>query len=69
MSNEKHNVSIDLAPGGLLTIAFIVLKLCHVINWSWVWVLAPTWIPLAFALTVVACFFLAYVFTDIFTRR
>ena len=28
----------------LLTIAFIILKLCGVINWSWVWVLAPLWI-------------------------
>lgn len=30
---------------GLLTIAFIVLKLCKVINWSWIWVFAPLWIP------------------------
>ena len=32
---------------GLLTIVFIVLKLTKVINWSWVWVLAPFWIPVA----------------------
>lgn len=31
----------------LLTIAFIVLRLCNVIDWAWVWVLAPLWIPLA----------------------
>ena len=31
---------------GLLTIVFIVLKLTGVINWSWVWVLAPIWIDL-----------------------
>jgi len=31
---------------GLLTIVFIVLKLTHVISWSWWWVLAPTLIPL-----------------------
>ena len=30
---------------GLLTIAFIILKLCDVIDWSWLWVLAPLWIP------------------------
>lgn len=30
----------------VLTIVFIVLKLCHVIEWSWLWVLAPLWIPL-----------------------
>ena len=31
----------------ILTIVFIVLKLCHVIEWSWLWVLAPLWGPLA----------------------
>lgn len=29
----------------LLTI-FIVLKLCNLITWSWIWVLSPFWIPL-----------------------
>ena len=29
---------------GLLTIAFIVLKLTNVITWSWWWVLSPLWI-------------------------
>ena len=28
----------------LLGLAFIILKLCKVINWPWVWVLAPIWI-------------------------
>ena len=31
----------------LLTIAFIVLKLCGVIKWSWLWVLSPIWITLS----------------------
>ena len=31
---------------GLLAIAFIVLKLCNVIDWSWIWVLSPIWISL-----------------------
>lgn len=35
---------------GLLTIAFIVLRLLGVITWSWWWVLAPTWVPIAVAL-------------------
>ena len=30
---------------GLLQVAFIVLKLIGKIDWSWVWVLAPLWIP------------------------
>jgi hypothetical protein len=33
-------------------VVFVVLKLTHVIEWSWWWVLSPLWIPLAFALVV-----------------
>ena len=41
---------------GLLTIVFITLKLLGKINWSWVWVLAPIWIPVTFAiLLIVIC--------------
>lgn len=28
---------------GILFIVFLVLKLTHVINWSWWWVTAPLW--------------------------
>lgn len=35
---------------GLLTIVFIVLKLCGIIKWSWLWVLAPLWINAAFVI-------------------
>lgn len=43
------NNSSGSAGGGvgftsLLTLVFITLKLCKVINWSWVWVLSPVWI-------------------------
>lgn len=38
---------------GLLGIVFIVLKLTGVIAWSWLWVLAPLWMPAAFWLVVV----------------
>ena len=30
----------------LLAIAFIVLKLCNVIEWSWLLVIAPMWIQI-----------------------
>lgn len=39
---------------GLLTVAFIVLKLCGVIAWSWWWVLSPLWISLLIFLTICA---------------
>ena len=32
---------------GLLGVAFIVLKLLHVIELSWWWVIAQFWVPLA----------------------
>ncbi len=36
----------------LLTILFIGLKLTGHIAWSWVWVLAPVWIPCALLLAI-----------------
>jgi hypothetical protein len=30
----------------LLGIVFIILRLCGVIDWPWVWVLAPIWMPI-----------------------
>ena len=47
-----ENKNSKAASGGisgltLLTIAFVILKLCKVIGWSWWWVLSPTLIPLA----------------------
>ena len=38
---------------GLLTIAFIVLKICNIIDWSVWWVLSPIWIPVAFVILIV----------------
>jgi hypothetical protein len=37
---------------GLLTIAFIVLKIIHAIQWSWLWVLSPIWISALFSAVV-----------------
>jgi len=37
---------------GLLTLVFIILKLCSVITWSWLWVLAPIWIPAVLLLLI-----------------
>lgn len=38
---------------GLLTVLFIALKLLGHIDWSWWWVLAPIWIPIAVLLIIV----------------
>jgi hypothetical protein len=49
MATNNSNAGGGIGFFGLLTIVFIVLKLINVINWSWWWVLAPTWTPLAIA--------------------
>ena len=51
----NNNATIKTRVGGtgicgLLTVAFIVLKLVGIINWSWFWVLAPIWIEIAIVL-------------------
>lgn len=33
--------------GPLLFLVLLVLKLCHQIDWSWWWVTAPLWAPIA----------------------
>lgn len=33
--------------GTVLFIVFLILKLTEVIDWSWWWVTAPLWIPVA----------------------
>jgi hypothetical protein len=49
---EKTYIGIT-SFGGLLTITFIVLKLTKIINWSWVWILSPIWIPSAFFVGII----------------
>lgn len=51
---ENKNTTVKTVGfSGLLTIAFIVLKLCGVIAWSWLWVLSPLWIAFLLKLVVV----------------
>ena len=46
-NNNKQATRTGISFTGALTLIFITLKLTHVIDWSWAWVLAPMWIPLA----------------------
>ena len=58
MSGRRDN-PIAKQPGGtiglpgLLLLLFIGLKLAHVIDWAWVWVLSPLWMPIAALLAFV----------------
>jgi hypothetical protein len=49
---ESKGMGIDV----ILTIVFVVLKLCGVITWSWWWVFSPIWITWGIVIVVVALF-------------
>lgn len=57
MENNNSSIGCGGLLAVLLTVAFVVLKLCNVISWSWVWVISPLWIYvlIAFAIFILAC--------------
>lgn len=63
MENKDINIRF---PGfsTFLGIAFIILKLCKVIDWAWIWVLAPIWISWALiAIIIVIVFVISWITT------
>lgn len=59
MDNNSKKKKGSLGIVSILTIIFVILKLCGVIDWSWLWVLCPIWITLlitaiAFAVILIA---------------
>ena len=51
-SNNSSSSSNGIGFSGALALLFIALKLLDKIDWSWWWVLAPIWIPLAILIVV-----------------
>lgn len=47
-----ENSSSGMGFFEVLTLIFIVLKLVHVIDWPWIWVLSPIWIGILFIVLV-----------------
>jgi hypothetical protein len=53
MDNRNSGVAgSGITLSGLVFIVFLVLKLCNVIDWSWWWVTAPLWIPVAIGVVI-----------------
>lgn len=48
---SKSSASANMGFPSVLTLLFIGLKLTRVIDWSWLWVLSPLWIPAALVLS------------------
>lgn len=58
---QPHNSGGGIGFASLLTLIFIVLKLCKVIDWSWIWVLSPMWISvLLVVLIITICIIVAF---------
>lgn len=55
-------------PLYLLFLVFLVLKLCSVITWSWWWVTAPLWLPIAVVLSFYAVFFVGLIIYAIIAK-
>ena len=53
---SDNNSSGGVGFFGLLTIAFIVLKLTGYITWSWWWVLSPIWFCVIILLMIIIVF-------------
>ena len=54
---DKRKVTVNFGGiGTMLAIIFMVLKLTGNIDWSWVWVFAPIWIPVALAAGIFAIY-------------
>jgi len=52
------NISFNFDLAVLLSVVFTVLKLLHIITWSWLWVLSPIWISAGIAALVMAVIYL-----------
>jgi hypothetical protein len=57
---SSSHTSSGIGFSGLLTIVFITLKLTNVIDWPWVWVLAPLWISTIIVLVILAVILFIY---------
>ena len=58
----NNNVEVHPSNGsgfcGMLTILFIALKLLKVINWSWIWVFSPLWVPIVLFMVLIIAYYL-----------
>ncbi len=50
---SKSSSSSGIGLTGVLFVVFLVLKLTGNIDWSWLWVTSPLWIPIVFLLCIV----------------
>ena len=64
MNDKKNSGTGGVGLLGLLLVAFIILKLCGVISWSWWWVLSPLWGSIALAVLILLIVIVKVVLED-----
>jgi hypothetical protein len=57
MSSSSSSSSSGLGFTGALFLVFLVLKLTHVIDWSWWWITSPLWIGFILVVVVIGGLF------------
>lgn len=62
---KKSRSVLQIGFVDILFFVFLILKLCGVIDWPWVWVLAPLWIPLALVVLLFVVLGIIYLYVRI----
>ena len=57
MNNNNGQTNFGSCCVGLITVSFIVLKLCGRVTWPWVMVFSPIWITAALLIIVLIIMF------------
>jgi len=72
MSSKKVTISGGSVLCSAVFIVFLVLKLAEVgvvAKWSWWWVFAPLWVPVAIGLAIVIFAVVVYLISKIVKKR
>lgn len=64
MENKNTGCTLSLTPGFIMSMIFMVLKLCNVIDWSWWWVFSPMWISFGIVLVLVIIWFILMILLE-----
>ena len=68
MSKDSATKNSGISAIGLLGVVFVILKLCHVIEWSWWWVTAPFWGGLAIYIVILAIALIVWIIKKLWNK-
>lgn len=51
MQNDLDKVStVSAGISGLITLVLMILKFLGIVEWDWLWIFSPIWVPLCIAI-------------------